>query len=84
MPGHLELIIGQNLKVEVVFVGKFLVRGDRIDADPEDCGVEVLNGDDVVPEGAGLFGAAGGIVFGIKIRTTHFPRNAERVTGFPS
>src|SRR5579884_447504 len=66
--GDFELIVGEDLKVEMIFFGELLVRCDRVDADSEDRRVEMLNGNDVVSKGAGLFCAAGGIILRIKIK----------------
>ena len=51
---------------EVEFVDEFLMAGGGVDADAEDFGFGG-DGGPAVAKGAGLFGAAGGVVFGIEV-----------------
>lgn len=51
---------------EVEFLDEFLVAGGGVDTDAEDLGFGG-DGGPTVAEGAGLSGAAGGVVFGIEV-----------------
>lgn len=53
-------------KGEVELFDEFLVAGGGVDADAADFGFGG-NGGPVIAEGAGLFGAAGGVVFGVEV-----------------
>ncbi len=71
LSGDPSVGIGQETERQFELFGKILMGGHRIDTDAEDHRLLADDGVDVIAKTAGLFGAAGGVVFRVKIE--HYP-----------
>lgn len=65
---RLRVGIGEQREIYLVAVAKFFVRGDAVLADAQNDGADLLRLFAEIAEAARLFGAARGIVLGIKIQ----------------
>ena len=80
---RLQLRVRQENKRQIILLGEFLMGGNGIFADTDDNNILCLELLVACGKGAGLPGAAGGIVLGIELQNNLFPQMI-RQTNSPS